>query len=429
MNRFLLPLAALSLWPAAAHSDTLYDALASAYRNNPNLEDARLAVRVAREDSVQARAGYLPSLGVTGSYGARNVETETTSIFGPTTSENELEPATASVILQQRLYTGGRRQGEVSRARAGIEGAQYGLRSAEQQILLAAVDAYISVLRDQEIVRLRQEHVVGLTRQLAGARRRLDVGEVSRTDVSQAQTRLAGARAALARAEADLQTSRARYELIVGAPPEALEPVTPPATPASLETAIGEAEVRHPDVLRALADRRAARAQVEIERSALRPQVSLIGRYDHTQESSVENDRSDGASAVAQFSVPLYEGGFSRARVRQGQLNVERAGARIEAQRRQAVADVVQAWNDLVAGRDIVAAAQEQVAAASQAVEGAERERGLGLRSTLDVLDAEEERRNAQVALARAQAEAEFAAYALLAATGALTVSTVGVKE
>src|SRR5690606_19128873 len=105
------------------------------------------------------------------------------------------------------------------------------------------------------------------------------------------------------------------------------------------------------------------------------------------------------------------------------------AGARIEAQRRQAVADVVQAWNDLVAGRDIVAAAQEQVAAASQAVEGAERERGLGLRSTLDVLDAEEERRNAQVALARAQAEAEFAAYALLAATGALTVSTVGVKE
>ena len=421
-----------SLWllaPAAAHADTLYDAMSSAYRNNPNLEDARLAVRSAREESTQAYVGYLPSLGVTGSYGARSVETQTTGFFGPTTSEHDLEPATAAVILQQQLYTGGRRQGQVSRARANLEGARHGLRSTEQDVLLAAADAYISVLRDQEIARLRQEHVEALTRQLAGTRRRLEVGEVSRTDLAQAQTRLAGARAALARSEADLQTSRSRYELIVGRAPEALQPVEPPQTPPTLEAAVAEAEARHPDMLRALSERRAARAQIEIERSSLRPQVSIVGRYDHAQESSVENDRSDSASAVAQFSMPLFEGGFSRSRVRQGEINVERAGARIEAQRRQVVADVIAAWNDVAAGRDIVAAAQEQVAAANTAVEGAERERGLGMRSTLDVLDAEEERRNAQVAQARAQAEADFAAYALLGATGALTVSTVGVKQ
>jgi len=431
MKRLLasLSLAPLLLVPGAAFADSLQDALGGAYRNNPNLEDARLAVRAAREGSVQAFAGYLPSLGVTGSYGARHVETETTSIFGPTASEEDLNPGTASVVLQQQLYTGGRRDGQVRAARAGVESARHGLRSTEQDVLLAAVDAYVSVLRDLEIVRLRGEHVEGLTRQLQGTRRRLEVGEVSRTDVAQAQTRLAGARAALARAEADLESSRARYQLVVGEPPQALEPVEAPAAPGDLDAAIREAEERHPDVLRAMSERRGARAQVEVERSALRPQVSVVTRYDHAQESSIPDDRSDGASAVAQFSVPLFEGGFNRSRVRQGQINVRRAETQIESLRREVVANTISAWNNLVAGRDIVAAAEEQVAAASQAVEGAERERGLGMRTTLDVLNAEEELRNAQVALASAEAEATFAGYALLAATGALTVSTIGVKE
>lgn len=431
MKRLLasLSLAPLLLVPGVAQADTLDDALTAAYRNNPNLEDARLAVRAAREDSTQAFAGYMPSLGLTTSYGIRHVETETTSIFGPTTNENDLNPATGAVVLQQQLYTGGRRDGQVDLARAGVEGARHGLRSTEQDVLLAAVDAYLSVLRDMEILRLRTEHVEGLTRQLSGANRRLQVGEVSRTDVAQAQTRLSGARAALARAEAELATSRARYELVVGSPPENLSPVEAPNTPDSLDYAIRSAEERHPEVLRAIAARRAARAQVEIERSALRPQIALVGRYDHAQDSSIENDRSDGASALAQFSMPLYEGGFARSRVRQGGINVGRADARIESSRREVVANVVAAWNNHDAGQDIVQAAREQVEAASQAVEGTERERGLGMRSTLDVLDAEEERRNAQVQLTRAEADASFAAFALLAATGALTVETLGLKE
>lgn len=428
-----LLLASLSLAPllfsAAAHADTLEDALAAAYRNNPNLEDARLAVRSARENSTQAYAGYLPQVGVTTTYGIRQGETETMGIFGPATSDYDLEPTTANVQLQQQLYTGGRRDGQVRVARAGVEGARHGLRATEQDVLLAAVDAYVSVQRDERIVRLRTEHVDALTRQLAGARRRLEVGEVSRTDVAQAQTRLSGARAALARAEADLSNARARYELVVGEPPGALEAITAPDVPATLDTAIGEAEARHPEILRAMAERRGAQAQIEVERSALRPQLSILGRYETAQESSTPTDRNEGASAVAQLSVPLFEGGFARSRMRQGQINVGRAEARTEARRRQIVANVISSWNNLNAGRDIVTAAQEQVAAADQAVEGAERERGLGLRSTLDVLNAEEERRNAQVALVRAEAEATFAAFALLASTGALTVNTLGIKE
>jgi outer membrane protein len=431
MKRWLasLSLAPLLLTPANAAADTLDDALTAAYRNNPNLEDARLAVRSAREDSVQAFAGYLPQAGISSTYGVRNVETDSTSIFGPQNVQSRLYPMVGSFQLQQQLYTGGRRDGERERARAGLEGARHGLRSTEQDVLLGAVGAYLSVQRDEEVVRLRRVHVDALERQLRGTQRRLDVGEVSRTDLAQAQTRLSGARAALAQAEADVESSRARYELIVGKPAEELAPVEIPETPESLDSAVRSAEERHPDVLRSISERRAARAQVEVERSELRPHLSFVGRYDYAEESSQPEDRSEGTSAIAQFSMPLFEGGFARSRVRQGQINVARAEARMEGQRREVVANVVTAWNNLVAGRDVVTAAREQVDTATQAVEGVERERGLGLRSTLDVLNAEEEQRNAQISLVSAEAEAIFAAYALLAATGALTIETLGAKE
>jgi outer membrane protein len=420
-------LAALAIAPAlaapGAFADSLEEALAAAYRNNPNLEEARLAVRAAQEDRMQARAGYLPSLSVSGSYGVQSVESDTVGIFGPSTVEADLEPSTASAQLTQQLFTGGRRGGQSRLARANVEGARHGLRATEQNVLLAAVDAYLSVRRDGEILRLREEHVAGLTQQLEGTQRRLDVGEVSRTDVAQAQTRLAGARAALASARADLETSRARYEAIVGEPAEALAPAAAPSdTPHSLDAAITQAEASHPDLLAARSGERAARARVSIERAALLPQVSLVGRFDQSEDFSISEPRRESSSAVAQFSMPLYEGGYAWSRTRQGRLNVARAQALTEAQRRAIVAEVVAAWNGVVAGRDVEAAAREQVEASAMAAAGAERERGLGLRTTLDVLDAQEEARNAQIGLARAQADAIFAAYALLAATGALTV-------
>ncbi len=431
LRRLLTSLAAAPyvLAAAPACAETLQDALVDAYLNNPNLEDARLAVRSAREDGAQARSTYLPTLNMVTTYGYRDVETETPTFFGPQIRQTELEPLTATVQLQQQLYSGGRREGQTSLARASLEGARHGLHGVEQDVLLAAVDAYISILRDQEIMRLREQHVAALTRQLDGVRRRLAVGEVSRTDVAQTQTRLAGAEASLARALAELDVSRARYELVVGRSPGALAPVETPETPSTLDEAIRMAEGRHPDVLRAQANRRAARARVEIERAALRPQVSVVGRYEHTQESSVEGDRADGSTALAQLSVPLFEGGLAASRTRQQRLAVERADTIIEIRRRETVANVVSAWTDVEAGRAIADAARDQVAAATVAVEGAERERGLGLRSTIDVLNAEEERRNALIALTRADAESDFAAFSLLAAVGALTAETLGIKE
>lgn len=427
MKRLLATLALGSALfvPERAASETLDDALANAYRTNPNLEEARLAVRAAREDRVQARASYLPSLTISASQGVQEVESTTVGFFGPSTTVAELEPSTASAALSQQLYTGGRRAGQSRLAHANVEGAQEGLRATEQDVLLAAVDAYLSVRRDEQIVELNEAHVEALVQQLSGARRRLDVGEVSRTDVAQAQTRLAGAQAALAGSRAALEASRARYEAIIGTPPRDLTPVAaPPETPHSLEEALERAEARHPDLLRARANVRAARARVAIERAALLPQVALVGRFDQSEDFNVGEPRRESSSAVAQFSMPLYEGGFARSRTRQSRVNVERAEALTEAQRRAILATVTSAWNELVAGREVLSAAREQVEASQIAVQGTERERGLGLRTTLDVLDAQQEARNAQIALVRAEVNALFAAYALLEAIGELTIET-----
>lgn len=420
-----LALAPAVLAPCPALAERLEDALIAAHANNPNLDEARLAVRSAREDRAQAVSTYLPSVGISGSTGISNVESDTTGIFGPSSAQDELRPTTATAQVTQQLFTGFRRSGQSRLANANIAGAQEGLRGREQDVLLAAVNAYVGVLRDQDIVRLREEHVTDLNRLLSGTQRRLDVGEVSRTDVAQAQTRLAGARANLARSRADLETSQARYIAIVGRPAQNLTPVAAlPQTPHSLEEAVHMAENHHPDLGRAESAERAARAQVTIERAALLPQVSLVGRADENTDISGSESRRESSSAVAQFSMPLFEGGYAWSRTRQGRINVDRAEARTEAQRRDVVANVTGAWSNLVASRDILTAANEQVESSQVAVDGAERERGYGLRSTLDVLNAEEEARNALIARARANADAVVASYSLLSAAGALTLES-----
>ncbi|MEZ5958393.1 MAG: TolC family protein [Hyphomonadaceae bacterium] len=179
-----LALAPAIVAPCPALADTLEDALVAAHANNPNLEEARLAVRAAREERWQAFSSYLPSVGISGSAGVQTIESDTNGIFGPSTDEADLEPTTATAQVTQQVFTGFRRSGQSRLAAANIAGAQEGLRGRAQDVLLATVDAYVGVLRDQEIVRLREEHVDGLSRLLAGTRRRADVGEVSRTDVA-----------------------------------------------------------------------------------------------------------------------------------------------------------------------------------------------------------------------------------------------------
>jgi outer membrane protein len=413
---------------AGAQAQTFDEALNSAVRSNPNMEDARLGVRSAQYDRMQARAGYLPSLGLSGSYGVQDIETRTQQpIIGETVRDEHFEPSTASVRLSQQVFTGGRRGGEMRAANAGLDGARHALRATEQDVILATARVYLNVIAGQDIARLRAEQVEALERELSATQRRLQVGEVSRTDLLQVQTRLSGARADVARARADLDVAHARYEEVVGAPAEALAPAPHVANaPATLDEAIARGRAAHPDVLERRAQVDAARGRVAVERAALLPQVSIVGSYDQYEDDDFIDRRREGSSAAAQVSVPLFEGGYAWARMGRERVNVRRAEVRVAAAEREVASSVASAWSEAVAAREVVQSAREQVEASAQALAGAERERGLGLRTTIDVLNAQDEWRDAQIALARAQALDILAGYALLAATGALTLETAG---
>ncbi len=408
-------------------AETLPDALTEALRNNPTLEDARLAVAAAREDRAQARAAYLPSVDASARYGSRELERKSASIFGPSTTNTGLEPYSSQIQATQSLYSGGRRAAQMDLANAGIDANREALRATEQDVLLATVTSYAEILRDENIVRIREQGVQNLERQLRGTQRRLDVGEVTRTDLAQAEARLAGARAALASARAALDATRGRYAETVGAPAGVLAPsAAPAATPALLEDAIARALTNHPDIRRAQQNEEGARARREIERAAMRPQLSVVGRYDQNEQAQQLGEIERSSNLYAQITVPLFEGGYRASRLRQSHINIQRAEQQTEAQRRFIERSVISAWSDLSAARQVVEAARQQVAANEAALAGAEREQGLGLRSTIDVLNAQQELQDSQVTLARAEASALISSYGLLAAVGDLNAETLG---
>lgn len=416
----LIPLFATPNWSFA---ETLDEAIRTARVHNPNLEAARLAVRAAREDRAQAFAAYLPSLELVTSFGERQLDRSELVDPSRTRTRTRLDPATTSARLTQALYTGGRRGAQMRAARATIDGARQGLRAAEHDTILATVDAFVSVRRDAEIVRLRDRYVADLQTERDATERRLRAGDLTRTDLAQAQARLAGAHASLAQAHADLAASQARYAEVTGeqadvlAPPEAL----PPA-PATLEEAIAAAQASHPALLQARQAERAARERIGVERAGLRPQLSIIARGEHAESFEFVDDRQDDVSAVVQVTLPLFQGGYAASRVRQSRFEAERIGALAEARRREVVREVIGAWSDLEASRAVAAAAAAQVDAAETAVHGAQREHAMGLRSTIDVLDAERDLQDALIARARADADQTFNAYALSAASGGAAI-------
>lgn len=406
----------------SAMAQTFDEALAAAVATNPSMEDARLGVRSARLERMQARAGYLPSLGISARYGTQDVETRASGPAGTRVEEDRYSPTAAGLELRQDLYTGGRRSGRMRMAHAGLEGAQYALRAAEQQTLLAAAEAYLTLTARQRIALVRADQVAGLTLEAAGTQRRLDVGEVSRTDLLQVRTRLAGAEAAQARALADLEIANAQFEQIIGAPPTRLSPApVAPAAPASVEEAVIRARAEHPLVREAATQAARARGEIAVERSALLPQLAVTGNLDRFEDDEYTHHRREETSAAVRLSMPLFEGGFAWARTRQSRVEAARAESRLALAQREAAAGAAAAWSDAQAARTMHAAARTQVTTSAEALAGAERERGLGMRSTLDVLNAEQEWRDAQVSLLLAEARDIFSGYALLAAIGALT--------
>ncbi|MBK8199358.1 MAG: TolC family outer membrane protein [Acidobacteria bacterium] len=406
---------------APAQAETLSEAVAAAFGTNPQLEIQKYQTDIARQNLKLARSGALPQVNLTGSGGYEYVDTNSVLNFG--TGDRPIAAAQLQAI--QPIYTGGRVSAGIRQAEAGIDSADSTFDAARQDLILDVVTAYVDVRRDREAVAIRKNNVEVTSEQVRAAEDRFEVGVVTRTDVAQAQARLEGARAALAGAEATLQGSEAFYEFLTGqAPGDLAAPPPFPVLPPDVESAFAEAEAKNPSIQAAREDLRAAGAGVDIARADGRPQISIVGTAGIQETWGDTSRRDTNVSAVAQGRIPLFTGGAVKAQVNAAKLQREQARRRIDAFETQVRAQVAQAWYGYEAATRAIEASRRQVEAAEIAYEGAKEELAVGVRTTLDVLDQEQQLFEARLALVGAERDAYVAAHQLLRATGGL--DTIG---
>ena len=329
----------------------------------------------------------------------------------------------AALTVTQPLYTGGRTTWAVRAADAGVAAGREDLRAVEEQVLLSVIQAYVDVLRDQQILEIRQADLATLERQAAESRAKFDLGQVTRTDVAEAETQLEAARGALAAATGQLQISRAAFEAAVGEPPRDLaEPTDLPGLPATQAEAIAAAQAANPQLQQTREHERSSRAAVAEARAGWRPTVTVQGSYGYIGPFAPLNAYQYGATPMGALtvSVPVLTAGVVASQVRQASAQHSSDEIAIETVRRQVVEAAVQGWSELQSNRLGMQAAQAQESAAALALKGAQAEYGFGLRSTLDVLIADENLRSAQQTLAASRHDAFAAQAALLSAEGRL---------
>lgn len=424
--------------PAAA--DTLADALALAYETNPVLQAQRASLRALDENVVQARAGWRPSISASAS--GTYSETRTPGAGGPVDLNgdgipdgvaaggiDERNSANAGFALNQPIWTGGRVGSAVSAARADILAGQENLRRIEAEVLGDVIVAYVDVRRDQEALRIRQNNVQVLTRQLEETDARFEVGEITRTDVAQAQARLAAAEAQLRSAEAGLAISRAEYAAVVGQNPGDLDPEPPLATilPPSVEQAYEAAEQNNPQVRQAIYAAQAAAARVSAARADRMPNLSLSGTvgWSGLADPFEPSDYSRNVTGRATLTVPIFTGGLNNSRVRAARERETASEQSVEQARRIAQQNVTRAWSQLLAARANIGSTDVQVRAARIAAEGVRQEQQVGLRTTIDVLNAEQELRAAELAQISARRDEYVASAAVLSAVGRLDAANL----
>lgn len=407
--------------PAPALADTIEAALVRAYQNNPQLNAQRAAVRSTDENVPQALSGYRPKVALTASGGYQYQDAQlsqgTNPIHGTTV------PRSVGVTISQTLYNGNQTANKTRVAESQVSGAREGLRVLEQQVLLQAAQIYMDYLRDSAIVEVQRSNTRVLEQTLKQTRDRFNVGEVTRTDVAQSEAQLAAGRTQQLTAESNLTTTRSNFRRIIGNEPENLAPGSPVDRflPSTLQQAIDLSLTENPNVTAAMFGIDVNYLQVKINEGALLPTVTLQASAQRADEQSLQSFRSTGAAAVAQLSVPIYQGGGEYALIRQSKENLAQQRLNLDTTRDQARANVVTAWGQLVAGKAQVASAQAQVTASEVALNGVREEAKAGQRTTLDVLNAQQTLVNARNSLVTAQHDRVVASYAVLNAIGRLS--------
>jgi TolC family type I secretion outer membrane protein len=422
LSLYLKTSIALFAMMVPAQAETLFEAMSEAYSNNPTLAAQRAQQRALDEGVAQAVSGWRPTVSLSGEAGWQRQEINNLGANNDT-------PVSGQLSVQQPLYRGGRTVSATESAEASVRAGLANLMSTEQQILLQAVTAYMDVLRDLAVVELNKNNEQVLRRQLEAAQDRFSVGEITRTDVAQAESRLSRARSDRIEAEGALESSRATYARIVGRKPGDLEPPPPlPQLPQSEQDALDVGLAGNPTLAAAQHNEEASRADVRTTSGQLLPTVSLTASHTHAEDTSSTIDENDTSEISATVSVPLYQSGSVYSQVRQAkQVNNQRR-IQIEEARRNVVESVTQAWENLTTARARIVSRREQVRANEIALDGVIQEAAVGARTTLDILDAEQELLDARVALVQAERDEYVSAFSLQSSVGRLTAQSLNLQ-
>ncbi len=415
--------------PGPTAAETLQDALALAYQTNPTIRAERARLRATKESRAQAWAGALPQVSASGAY-TKADGTQTSLISGtPQVTDSKLDTMTAGVTAEQPVFTGFRNYNAIKQAGARIRAGGAQLVATEQQVLNDVASAYFNVQRNMAVYELNKQNVTVLLRQQQMAKARFDVGEITKTDVAQANARLAESRARLSSSQGELAIARAAYAQLVGQVPGDLEPVeTLPELPDTMESAQAIANQYAPTLVGAREQAEVARRQIAIARGAILPSVSLTAGYQYAEEPSFFVNNSEEFTFGARASVPLFLGGANYSRVREAKALHSSARAQLNEAERLVEAQTVSAWERLITARAVKVSAEASVEANELALEGVRQEALVGTRTTLDVLNAEQEYLNAAVTLVSATRDTQSAAFGLLAAIGVLTPDAIGIE-
>jgi outer membrane protein len=428
----------LGMAGAGAAADTLEWALVQAYQNNPSLNAQRASLRSTDENVPQALSGYRPKISVTANggydYSSTLQHTVNQAVFPNTVSYTNFatpyEQRGVAATAAQTLYNGNQTANRVRQAESQVMGARQTLRVTEQQVLLDAATSYMNLLRDQAIVDLNRRNVEVLTEQLKQTRDRFNVGEVTRTDVAQAESRLAAGRSQLLNAQSNYVTSLANYRRVIGVDPGRLAPGTPVdrLSPNNLDRAIVDGQQQSPSVMAAMYGVDVAELAVKVSEGALYPNFAVVATASKNWESTSQVNKQTLASIVGTLTVPLYQGGGEYSAIRQSKENLGQQRLGLDINRDQARATVTQSWGQLDAAKAEIESTTAQVNAAEIALNGVREEARVGQRTTLDVLNAQQELVNARVALVTAQHDRVVASYTLLAAVGGLSMTHLGLN-
>ena len=412
---------------AQTQPHTLQEALAAAYSSNPTLLAARAALRAVDEGVPQALAGWRPTVVFQGSFGGAVGTVQQSGNTGKI--RNNRQPLSATAQITQPIYNGGRTEATTHAAENRVLSQRGRLIATEQLVFTNVISDFTNVIQTEQLLQLdiNQEQV--LTRQLQATNDRFRVGEITRTDVAQAEAALAGARATRQTAEGNVQTARAAFQRDVGFLPDRLVAPQPLALPVkSAAEASRIAAANNPTLIYTMFDAAASKDAVDQAFSAILPTLSAVGQGFRQDNSTFNNSRTIGAQATLNLTVPIYQGGAEYAAVRQARQTEQQSRKTVDDTRRQVIQAALSSWETLVAARSTIESTRAAIRANTIALEGTQREAVVGSRTTLDVLNAEQTLLQSRSQLIQNLASLITSSYGVASAIGRLTAKDLNLN-